>query len=234
MGCCHCKKKLSDNDLNFLLENTDFSRQQILQWYNDFMNDCPKGTLSKKSFLKAYMQFFPECDANNFCDHIFRAFDVDRSGQIDFKEFLMAINITSKGDPKSKLIWAFRMYDIDGNGLIDLNEMHKIVQISLQSMQNRVKIDYHLLYECRFLFLFRQYAIIVHTLLLLSPPLNVYLCTSISTTHNLILKIHCHFLDDLFLSNRDFTAFIPLSVIMDVNNDSTSIVNNKTIVNQND
>ena len=39
------------------------------------------------------------------------------------REFLMAINITAKGDPEKKLRWAFKMYDVDGNGEIDKNEM---------------------------------------------------------------------------------------------------------------
>ncbi|KAI6178180.1 hypothetical protein M3Y98_00472800 [Aphelenchoides besseyi] len=49
-------------------------------------------------------------------------------GFIDFKEFLLAINVTSSGTPEQKLEWAFRMYDIDGNGTIDEKEMIKIIE----------------------------------------------------------------------------------------------------------
>ena len=39
---------------------------------------------------------------------LFDSFDADKSGHIDFKEFLMAIDVTSAGTPREKLLWAFR------------------------------------------------------------------------------------------------------------------------------
>jgi neurocalcin delta len=41
--------------------------------------------------------------------NFFNKNNLDDSGKIDFKEFLMAINITAKGDPYKKLKWAFKM-----------------------------------------------------------------------------------------------------------------------------
>ncbi|VDK78623.1 unnamed protein product [Dibothriocephalus latus] len=71
--------------------------------------DCPSGQLSKKKFIEVYSGFFPDGDADQFCTHVFRTFDKDNSGKIDFKEFLLAINITSGGQPKEKLDWAFQI-----------------------------------------------------------------------------------------------------------------------------
>lgn len=31
-----------------LLANTKYTREQILQWHNGFLKDCPKGELDKK------------------------------------------------------------------------------------------------------------------------------------------------------------------------------------------
>ena len=93
--------------------------------------DCPDGLLSKAKFLEVYSTFFPAGNPDQFCEHVFRSFDKDNSGKIDFKEFLLAINITSGGNPSQKLNWAFAMYDIDGNGTIEKNEMVEIIKVSI-------------------------------------------------------------------------------------------------------
>ncbi|KAK2176157.1 hypothetical protein NP493_678g00022 [Ridgeia piscesae] len=51
-------------------------------------NDCPTGQLSRKKFLSIYQTLFPGGTAAAFYEHVFRTFDEDGSGRIDFKEFL--------------------------------------------------------------------------------------------------------------------------------------------------
>ena len=100
----------------------------IQQWYKGFMKDCPEGKLSPPMFIKIYSKCFPCGNAEEFCTHVFRwavigwhgssdqvlisdwsrTFDSDKNGTIDFKEFLLAIDVTSSGSPEEKLNWAFR------------------------------------------------------------------------------------------------------------------------------
>lgn len=37
MGCVSTKKKLSKSDLEFLEENTEFTKDQIIEWYEGFI-----------------------------------------------------------------------------------------------------------------------------------------------------------------------------------------------------
>ncbi len=59
---------------------------------------------------------------------LFKSFDTDGSGEIDFVEFMTAVSVTAKGDVKEKLTLAFKMFDLDKNGTVDRKEMEKIME----------------------------------------------------------------------------------------------------------
>merc|ERR1712168_853422 len=144
MGASGSKDRLSKGDMEFLMMNTRYDKKTIQEWHRGFMSDCPDGRLDPNAFMKIYSKCFPSGNANEFCDHVFRTFDTDKNGFIDFKEFLLAIDVTSSGNPEEKLNWAFSMYDVDGNGVIDLDEMTKIVQsiYAMMGPANRESIRY--------------------------------------------------------------------------------------------
>ncbi len=91
--------------------------------------------LTKEEFQKIYRQFFPFGDPSSFADYVFNVFDADKSGSIDFKEFICALSVTSRGKMEDKLDWAFQLYDIDGDGQISYNEMLQIVEAIYKMVQ---------------------------------------------------------------------------------------------------
>ena len=108
MGNQSGKERLSKADVEFLKSNTRYDEDTIQEWYKGFMVDCPDGKLSPVAFMKIYSKCFPSGNAKEFCEHVFRTFDSDKNGFIDFREFLLAIDVTSAGSPEEKLNWAFR------------------------------------------------------------------------------------------------------------------------------
>ena len=102
-----------------------------IRFVRGFKQDCPDGQLSKDKILEMYSMILPAGNAKVFVDQIFRIFDKDGNGSIDFKvgsshmlcflqspaqEFMMATDMTASGSPEEKLRWAFKMYDKDGSG----------------------------------------------------------------------------------------------------------------------
>lgn len=110
--------KLSKDEIKLLRDRTLFDKRELQQWYKGFLRDCPSGQLSEEEFAKVFKQFFPFGDPTEYCHYLFRIFDTDNSKYIDFKEFIVALSLTARGDLNQKLEFSFRLYDLDRDGKV--------------------------------------------------------------------------------------------------------------------
>ncbi|CAF4229448.1 unnamed protein product, partial [Rotaria socialis] len=87
------------------------------------------GRMNKQQFQVYYTNLKKYPNSDTISDHIFRAFDTDRSGSIDFQEFLIAYIATSEGTVRQKFEYAFEVYDINGDDMIERKEAKKILNL---------------------------------------------------------------------------------------------------------
>ena len=132
--------KLSKDDLRQLRQATYFDKREVQQWYKGFLRDCPLGQLSEEEFVKVYKQFFPFGDPTDYCHYLFRVFDLDNSKYIDFKEFIIALSITSRGTEEQKINWSFKMYDYKKEGKIGYKEILPIVRATYKMVGPMVEL----------------------------------------------------------------------------------------------
>ncbi|KAJ3186540.1 Neuronal calcium sensor 1 [Gaertneriomyces sp. JEL0708] len=132
--------KLSKEQLTDLQRCTYFDEKELQQWFKGFMKDCPSGALDRSEFHKIYKQFFPFGDSTAFADYVFNVFDENRNGTIDFKEFISALSVTSRGKVEEKLVWAFQLYDINNDGYITKSEMTQVVEAIYKMVGSMIKL----------------------------------------------------------------------------------------------
>jgi Ca2+-binding EF-hand superfamily protein len=125
------KETLSQEEVDFIMANTDLSQEKIVEWYSQFNKACPQNKLDKEKFIQFFSMLIPGNDENEylFCDAIFQACDTDSNGYIDFAEFLLIFCLRSKATLREKLSWLFEVYDTNKSNNITHTELVKMLKL---------------------------------------------------------------------------------------------------------
>lgn len=99
-------QKISAHDeesLKKLQELTHQDRRELIWEYKKFKRQFPSGSIDLAQFKEFGTKAMPSNQAHpDFLEHLFHAFDMDRSGTIDFEEFILAMAMCSSEKAEDK------------------------------------------------------------------------------------------------------------------------------------
>ena len=136
------KTELTEDEIQFIMANTDFERDKIIAWFEKFKQKCPDCRFDRAAFVEFYKNLIPgeSYEEERFCEYVFQAFDTDRNGFIDFSEFLISFWVRAKGNLREKLGWLFDVYDMDHNGHISNYELTRILGYVLKMKNSKENV----------------------------------------------------------------------------------------------
>ncbi|CAG8589064.1 1720_t:CDS:2 [Paraglomus occultum] len=119
---------LSRDKLRELQRKTHFDQVELEALYEQFRSiaTVPKdgGGIDRKTFDQCLGPLGLE--KNLITDRIFKFFDQDGNGIINFSELVCGLSILCKGNLEEKMKCAFKGYDLDDDGKISKQELQKI------------------------------------------------------------------------------------------------------------
>ena len=121
------KPKLSEEEIRFISEQTGLQREKLLEKYKRFLRQHPSGKLDFSGLKTMLREAMPEADTSGLVEHVWRIYDTNLDGEIDFREFMLALSTMSKGSAEENLRQIFRLFDVNSDGRVEREELSRVV-----------------------------------------------------------------------------------------------------------
>jgi len=121
------KPKLSEEEITFISEQTGLEREKLLENYKRFLRKHPSGKIDFSGMKTMLSASIPEADTSGLVEHVWRIYDTNLDGEIDFREFMLALSVMSKGSAEDNLRQIFRLFDVNGDGRLEKEELSRVV-----------------------------------------------------------------------------------------------------------
>jgi len=121
------KPKLSEEEINFISEQTGLEREKLLENHKRFLRKHPSGKLDLAGMKTMLSESMPKADTSGLVEHVWRIYDTNLDGEIDFREFMLALSVMSKGSAEENLRQIFRLFDVNSDGRLEKEELSRVV-----------------------------------------------------------------------------------------------------------
>merc|ERR1712193_339640 len=128
MGSKNGKPVLREEDITSLMSSSGKDRAEVQAAFDAWVAEHPNGKMKPKDFREMMGKALPSKDASKMEKHVFRIYDANNDGYIDFMEFMLIFHIMSDGTPEEVLGKIFRLFDYNSDGTITAKEMKRLVK----------------------------------------------------------------------------------------------------------
>ena len=128
MGSSNGKPVVRQEDITALANSSGLEESQVKQYSDAFLRDHPDGKMKPKDFHEMIEKALPKLDTSNMEKHVYRIYDTNDDGYINFTEFMMIFFIMSDGSPEEVLTRIFSVFDVNSDGTITQKEMAKLIR----------------------------------------------------------------------------------------------------------
>ena len=128
MGSKNGKPVLRDEDVAALSQSSGMPEVEVKDAFNAFIAEHPNGKMKPKDFREIMSSALPKKDASKMEKHVFRIYDSNNDGYVDFVEFMVVFFILSDGSSEEVLTKIFRLFDVNSDGTITKKELTRLVK----------------------------------------------------------------------------------------------------------
>merc|ERR1711936_1477463 len=128
MGSKNGKPVLREEDITALSKSSGLDEAQVKEAFDAFVAEHPNGKMKPIDFREMMSKALPKKDASKMEKHVFRIYDSNNDGYIDFTEFMLIFFLMSEGAPEEALTKIFRVFDVNSDGKITQKEMNKLIK----------------------------------------------------------------------------------------------------------
>ncbi|CAF0713647.1 unnamed protein product [Brachionus calyciflorus] len=121
----------TERDYDFLAYQTGMVKSQIREIFEKFLENHPDGRMNRSEFCQLYLELRKEAPEIilGLSENVFRALGIKdlEADLVSLREFFITYALTSRGDIRKKLEYAFEVYDTNRDNALDLDEVREAV-----------------------------------------------------------------------------------------------------------